>query len=166
VVRRAAGDFAGAAQGFYETVVFRHHVAAAAGTEIDVLQKNVGRIHFIDMADDWQNFIDMADDWQKKNFYPGSLVDPMHLSIIGHTLTADYLAGYLLPFVKARCSTPAPRLRRGTKEKARQPLREADRDSELRDTAENHLSASTPSPASRRVSAARIHFRAGSSIRR
>jgi hypothetical protein len=51
------------------------------------------------------HFIDMADDWQKKNFYPGSLVDPVHLSNIGHALTADYLTRYLLPFAKERCST-------------------------------------------------------------
>jgi hypothetical protein len=54
------------------------------------------------------HFIDLSDEWQNNSFYPGSLVDSVHLSNAGHALVADYLTRYLLPFVKERCSTLKP----------------------------------------------------------
>jgi hypothetical protein len=49
-------------------------------------------------------FYDLSAEWEKKAFYPGSLVDPVHLSNSGHVLVTDYLSQYLLPFVSDRCT--------------------------------------------------------------
>jgi hypothetical protein len=49
-------------------------------------------------------FYDLSAEWEKKGFYPGSLVDPVHLSNPGHVLVTDYLSQYLLPFVSDRCT--------------------------------------------------------------
>ena len=47
---------------------------------------------------------DYSKDWQKNDFFPGSLVDPVHLSNSGHVLVAKYLSGALFLFVKDRCT--------------------------------------------------------------
>jgi lysophospholipase L1-like esterase len=49
-------------------------------------------------------FYDLSAEWEKQSFYPGSLIDPVHLSNPGHVLVTDYLSQYLLPFVSDRCA--------------------------------------------------------------
>jgi hypothetical protein len=53
------------------------------------------------------HFLDLAHDWERNNLYPGSFVDPVHLSNEGHKIVADRLAAFLEPWVKDRCSAQA-----------------------------------------------------------
>jgi hypothetical protein len=48
-------------------------------------------------------FLDLRRVWQEHGFFPGSLVDGLHLSNEGHVLVTDYLSDYLFPFVQDRC---------------------------------------------------------------
>ena len=49
-------------------------------------------------------FYDLQKIWQENDFFPGSLVDPVHLSNKGHVLVAKYLSDALFPFVQDRCT--------------------------------------------------------------
>lgn len=49
-------------------------------------------------------FFDLEKIWQEHNDFPGSLVDPVHLSNEGHSIVANYLSEYLYPIVRERCS--------------------------------------------------------------
>ena len=48
-------------------------------------------------------FLNLQRVWEEHNFFPGSLVDSVHLSNDGHKLVTTYLSDYLLPFVQHRC---------------------------------------------------------------
>ncbi len=49
-------------------------------------------------------FLNLQKVWQEHDFFPGSLVDPVHLSNDGHRLVTTYLADWLFPFVQDRCA--------------------------------------------------------------
>jgi hypothetical protein len=49
-------------------------------------------------------FLNLQKIWQEHDFFPSSLVDPVHLSNSGHLLVARYLSNWLLPFTQDRCS--------------------------------------------------------------
>jgi hypothetical protein len=49
-------------------------------------------------------FMNLQKVWQEHDFFPGSLVDPVHLSNDGHTLVTTYLSDWLFPFVQDRCA--------------------------------------------------------------
>jgi hypothetical protein len=49
-------------------------------------------------------FFDLRRVWQEHGFFPGSLVDGLHLSNDGHVLVTNYLSDYLFPFVQDRCT--------------------------------------------------------------
>jgi len=48
-------------------------------------------------------FLNLQDVWRQHDFYPGSMVDPVHLSNEGHRLVTTYLSDYLRPFAQDRC---------------------------------------------------------------
>jgi len=48
-------------------------------------------------------FLDLQKVWQEHDFFPGSLVDEVHLSNNGHLLVTTYLSNWLLPFAQDRC---------------------------------------------------------------
>ena len=61
-------------------------------------------------------FLNLQRVWEEHNFFPGSLVNSVHLSNDGHKLVTTYLSDYLLPFVQRRCgeltaakAAPSPR---------------------------------------------------------
>ena len=61
-------------------------------------------------------FLNLQRVWEEHNYFPGSLVDSVHLSNDGHKLVTTYLSDYLLPFVQHRCAelttakaAPSPR---------------------------------------------------------
>jgi len=61
-------------------------------------------------------FLNLQRVWEEHNFFPGSLVDSVHLSNEGHKLVTTYLSDYLFPFVQHRCveiatakAAPSPR---------------------------------------------------------
>jgi lysophospholipase L1-like esterase len=49
-------------------------------------------------------FLNLQTVWQEHDFFPGSLVDPVHLSNDGHRLVTGYLSDWLFPFVQDRCA--------------------------------------------------------------
>jgi hypothetical protein len=49
-------------------------------------------------------FLNLQRVWEEHDFFPGSLVDSVHLSNDGHKLVTTYLSDYLLPFVQHRCA--------------------------------------------------------------
>jgi len=49
-------------------------------------------------------FFDLQRVWEEHDLFPGSFVDPVHLSNDGHVLVTNYLRDYLLPFVQDRCA--------------------------------------------------------------
>jgi hypothetical protein len=49
-------------------------------------------------------FLNLQKVWQEHDFFPGSLVDPVHLSNNGHMLVTTYLSDWLYPFVQDRCA--------------------------------------------------------------
>jgi hypothetical protein len=49
-------------------------------------------------------FLNLQRVWEEHDFFPGSLVDSVHLSNDGHKLVTAYLSDYLLPFVQHRCA--------------------------------------------------------------
>ena len=49
-------------------------------------------------------FLNLQKVWQEHDFFPGSLVDPVHLSNDGHRLVTGYLSDWLFPFVRDRCA--------------------------------------------------------------
>jgi hypothetical protein len=49
-------------------------------------------------------FLNLQKVWQEHDFFPGSLVDPVHLSNNGHMLVTTYLSDWLFPFVQDRCA--------------------------------------------------------------
>jgi hypothetical protein len=49
-------------------------------------------------------FLDLQKIWQEHDFFPGSLVDTVHLSNNGHMLVTTYLSDWLLPFAQNRCA--------------------------------------------------------------
>jgi lysophospholipase L1-like esterase len=48
-------------------------------------------------------FLDLQRVWEEHGYFPGSLVDTVHLSNDGHKLVTAYLSDYLFPFVQNRC---------------------------------------------------------------
>jgi hypothetical protein len=49
-------------------------------------------------------FLNLQRVWEEHNFFPGSLVDSVHLSNDGHKLVTTYLSDWLLPFAQDRCA--------------------------------------------------------------
>ena len=49
-------------------------------------------------------FLNLQRVWEEHNFFPGSLVDTVHLSNDGHKLVTTYLSDWLFPFVQDRCA--------------------------------------------------------------
>jgi hypothetical protein len=49
-------------------------------------------------------FLNLQKVWQEHDFFPGSLVDPVHLSNNGHMLVTTYVSDWLFPFVQDRCA--------------------------------------------------------------
>lgn len=49
-------------------------------------------------------FLNLQKVWHEQGFFPGSLVDDLHLSNKGHTLVSTYLSDWLLPFAQDRCA--------------------------------------------------------------
>ena len=49
-------------------------------------------------------FLNLQRVWEKHGFFPGSLVDSVHLSNNGHVLVTTYLSDWLFPFVQGRCA--------------------------------------------------------------
>lgn len=49
-------------------------------------------------------FLNLQKIWQEHDFFPGSLVDPVHFSNDGHLLVTTYLSDWLLPFAQDRCA--------------------------------------------------------------
>jgi hypothetical protein len=49
-------------------------------------------------------FLNLQKVWQEHDFFPGSLVDPVHFSNNGHMLVTTYLSDWLFPFVQDRCA--------------------------------------------------------------
>jgi lysophospholipase L1-like esterase len=49
-------------------------------------------------------FLNLQTVWQEHDFFPGSLVDPVHFSNDGHKLVTTYLSDWLFPFVQDRCA--------------------------------------------------------------
>ena len=64
-----------------------------------VAQKINGEDHY-----DNVKFLNLQKIWQEHDFFPGSLVDPVHLSNNGHLLVTTYLSDWLLPFAQNRCA--------------------------------------------------------------
>jgi hypothetical protein len=69
------------------------------------------RDHYADIK-----FLNLQRVWEGHNFFPGSLVDSVHLSNDGQKLVTTYLSDELLPFVQHRCAeltaakaAPSPR---------------------------------------------------------
>jgi hypothetical protein len=52
---------------------------------------------------DTVKFLNLQQTWQEHDYFPGSLVDTVHLSNEGHKLVTAYLSDYLFPFVQNRC---------------------------------------------------------------
>jgi hypothetical protein len=49
-------------------------------------------------------FLNLQKVWQEHDFFPGSLVDPVHFSNDGHLLVTTYLSDWVLPFARDRCA--------------------------------------------------------------
>ena len=49
-------------------------------------------------------FLNLQTVWQEHDFFPGSLVDPVHFSNDGHKRVTTYLSDWLFPFVQDRCA--------------------------------------------------------------
>jgi lysophospholipase L1-like esterase len=49
-------------------------------------------------------FLNLHRVWEEHNYFPGSLVDSVHLSNDGHKLVTTYLSDWLLPFAQDRCA--------------------------------------------------------------
>jgi hypothetical protein len=49
-------------------------------------------------------FLNLQRVWEENNFFPGSLVDSVHLSNNGQILVTTYLTDWLLPFAQDRCA--------------------------------------------------------------
>jgi hypothetical protein len=49
-------------------------------------------------------FLNLQIVWQEHDFFPGSLVDPVHFSNDGHARVTAYLSDWLLPFAQDRCA--------------------------------------------------------------
>jgi lysophospholipase L1-like esterase len=49
-------------------------------------------------------FLNLQKVWQEHDFFPGSMVDPVHLSNDGHKRVTTYLSDWLFPFVQDRCA--------------------------------------------------------------
>ena len=64
-----------------------------------VAQKINGEDHY-----DNVKFLNLQKIWQEHDFFPGSLVDPVHFSNNGHLLVTTYLSDWLLPFAQNRCA--------------------------------------------------------------
>jgi lysophospholipase L1-like esterase len=66
----------------------------------DVIPTQVNdRDHYDDIR-----FLNLQRAWAEHDFFPGSLVDAVHLSNDGHALVAAYLSDWLLPFTQDRCA--------------------------------------------------------------
>jgi hypothetical protein len=57
------------------------------------------RNHYADVK-----FLNLQRVWEEHNFFPGSLVDTVHLSNDGQKLVTTYLSDWLFPFVQDRCA--------------------------------------------------------------
>jgi lysophospholipase L1-like esterase len=49
-------------------------------------------------------FLNLQRVWEEHGYFPGSLVDSVHLSNDGHKLVTAYLGAYLFPYVQHRCA--------------------------------------------------------------
>jgi hypothetical protein len=49
-------------------------------------------------------FLNLQRAWEEHEFFPGSLVDSVHLSNNGHVLVTTYLSDWLFPFTQDRCA--------------------------------------------------------------
>ena len=60
----------------------------------------------VNIVDRYENikFLNLQKVWQEQEFFPGSLVDGIHLSNNGHTLVSTYLSEWLFPFANDRCA--------------------------------------------------------------
>jgi hypothetical protein len=60
----------------------------------------------VNVEDHYDNvkFLNLQKVWQEHDFFPGSLVDTVHLSNEGHRLVTAYMSDYLFPFVQNRCT--------------------------------------------------------------
>jgi hypothetical protein len=58
-----------------------------------------GEDHYDDVK-----FLDLQRVWAEHDFFPGSFVDNVHLSNMGHSLVTTYLSDWLLPFAQDRCT--------------------------------------------------------------
>jgi hypothetical protein len=66
----------------------------------DVIPTQVNdRDHYGDIR-----FLNLQRAWAEHDFFPGSLVDAVHLSNDGHALVTAYLSDWLLPFTQDRCA--------------------------------------------------------------
>jgi hypothetical protein len=64
-----------------------------------VIQQKINEDHYGNVK-----FLNLQKIWQEHDFFPGSLVDPVHLSNNGHLLVTTYLSDWLLPFAQDRCA--------------------------------------------------------------
>jgi hypothetical protein len=62
----------------------------------------------IQAQDHYENikFLNLQKVWQEQDFFPGSLVDGIHLSNNGHKLVSTYLSEWLFPFANDGCASP------------------------------------------------------------
>jgi hypothetical protein len=66
----------------------------------DVIPTRVnGQDHYDDIR-----FLNLQRAWAEHDFFPGSLVDAIHLSNDGHALVTTYLSDWLFPFMQDRCA--------------------------------------------------------------
>jgi hypothetical protein len=49
-------------------------------------------------------FLNLQRVWEENNFFPGSLIDSVHLSNDGQMLVSKYLSDWLFPYVQDRCA--------------------------------------------------------------
>jgi hypothetical protein len=49
-------------------------------------------------------FLNLQRVWEENNFFPGSLVDSVHLSNDGQMLVTTYLSDWLFPYIQDRCA--------------------------------------------------------------
>jgi hypothetical protein len=65
----------------------------------NVIPIKVSEDHYDDIK-----FLNLQRVWEEHNFFPGSLVDSVHLSNDGHVLVTKYLSDWLFPFAQDRCA--------------------------------------------------------------
>src|ERR1700730_1357693 len=78
---------------------YRHWLEDYARMTTVIPQKINDEDHY-----DKVKFLNLQKVWQEHDFFPGSLVDPVHFSNDGHLLVTTYLSDWLLPFAQDRCA--------------------------------------------------------------